>query len=63
MERMHFRPAEEFRAQADVVFEAHRRRILIVLPGAEVYEVGDTSIPGAWTKGDLDLVVTVRARC
>ena len=44
MERMHFRPAEEFRASADVEFEAHRRRILATVPGVAVHEV-DLFVP------------------
>ena len=36
-------------------------RIAAALPEVEVYHVGATAIPGALTKGDLDVVVRVEA--
>ena len=40
---------------------AHSARIGAALPGAEIEHVGSTAIPGALTKGDLDLLVRVPA--
>jgi GrpB-like predicted nucleotidyltransferase (UPF0157 family) len=40
-------------------FAEHRRRVLELLPEAEVEHVGSTAIRGALTKGDLDLLVRV----
>jgi GrpB-like predicted nucleotidyltransferase (UPF0157 family) len=42
-------------------FSRHRDRIGAELPAAEIEHVGSTSIPGALTKGDLDLLVRVDA--
>jgi GrpB-like predicted nucleotidyltransferase (UPF0157 family) len=42
-----------------VAFATHRARILELLPRAHVEHVGSTAIPGALTKGDLDLLVRV----
>jgi GrpB-like predicted nucleotidyltransferase (UPF0157 family) len=39
----------------------HRRRVLGLLPWAEVEHVGSTAIRGALTKGDVDLLVRVEA--
>jgi GrpB-like predicted nucleotidyltransferase (UPF0157 family) len=44
-----------------VAFDAHRDNVRARLPGAEIEHVGSTSIPGALTKGDLDLLVRVDA--
>jgi GrpB-like predicted nucleotidyltransferase (UPF0157 family) len=53
------------RPVAEVPFEAalssHRARIAGLIPGAEVVHVGSTAVPGALTKGDLDLMVRVGA--
>ena len=53
------RPEVEIRDAARAVFEEHRRRIGEELPDAEVEHVGATAVPGAWTKGDVDLLVRV----
>jgi GrpB-like predicted nucleotidyltransferase (UPF0157 family) len=55
------RPEEEIRVAVAAAFEVHRARIDARLPGAEIEHVGSTSIPGALTKGDLDLLVRVDA--
>lgn len=57
--RVRFMPADELRPAADPALAAHRDRILALLPGAEAEEMGATAIPGALTKGDLDLLVRV----
>ena len=44
-----------------MAFEAHRTRLRARLPEAEIEHVGSTSIPGALTKGDLDLLARVDA--
>jgi len=53
------RPEAEIRLAARVAFEEHRRRVLQLLPQAEVEHIGATSVPGALTKGDLDVLVRV----
>jgi GrpB-like predicted nucleotidyltransferase (UPF0157 family) len=53
------RPEADIRAAAQAAFETHRERIFELLPEAEIEHVGSTSIPGALTKGDVDLLVRV----
>jgi GrpB-like predicted nucleotidyltransferase (UPF0157 family) len=48
------------REAAAVAFEEHRARVRGLVPGAEIEHVGSTSVPGALTKGDVDLLVRVR---
>lgn len=61
METVRIRPEAEIRRAAASAFEEHRRRVLAALPWAQVEHVGATSVPGALTKGDLDLLVRVEA--
>lgn len=58
---LRIRPEAEIRADAESAFDEHRQRVLEVLPEAQVEHVGSTSIPGALTKGDVDLLVRVDA--
>jgi GrpB-like predicted nucleotidyltransferase (UPF0157 family) len=56
-----FRPSAEFRAGAERAVALHSAEIDRLLPGAEIEHVGSTSIPGALTRGDVDLLVRVPA--
>jgi GrpB-like predicted nucleotidyltransferase (UPF0157 family) len=56
------RPEADIRAAAQAAFEVHRARILELLPEAQIEHVGSTSIPGALTKGDVDVLVRVGGR-
>ncbi len=56
---MRFHDSEGLRAGADRAFERERTRILGGLPEARVEHIGATSIAGAWSKGDVDLLVRV----
>jgi GrpB-like predicted nucleotidyltransferase (UPF0157 family) len=56
-----FREEREFRQAALSVFEEVCREVGHLLPGAVVEHVGSTAIPGAVTKGDLDVCVLVDA--
>ena len=53
------RPAAEIEAEVEGVVRSHRRRLEGLLPQAEVVHVGSTAVPGALTKGDVDLLVRV----
>jgi GrpB-like predicted nucleotidyltransferase (UPF0157 family) len=55
------RPESELRASVAVALVEQSRRLRLRLPGVEIEHVGSTSIPGALTKGDLDLLVRVDA--
>ena len=55
------RPEAELRIAVQRGFDTHRRQILKVLSDAEVEHVGATAVPGALTKGDLDVLVRVSA--
>ena len=59
MAPVRIRPEAEIRAAALSAFESHRDRVRALVPEAEVEHVGATSVPGAMTKGDLDLLVRV----
>jgi GrpB-like predicted nucleotidyltransferase (UPF0157 family) len=61
MAAIRIRPEAEIREVAKSAFERHRDRALDLIPGAEVEHVGSTSIPGALTKGDVDMLVRVQA--
>lgn len=59
MTRVRIRRAEDIQGLARTAFDAHRRDVVALLPGAEVEHVGATAVPGALTKGDVDLLVRV----
>ena len=40
------------------LYERERGRIAAALPGAVIEHIGATAIPGAWSKGDVDLLVS-----
>jgi GrpB-like predicted nucleotidyltransferase (UPF0157 family) len=61
MAAVHIRPEVEIRESAEAAFVEHRRRVLGVLPRAEIEHVGSTAVRGALTKRDLDLLVRVEA--
>lgn len=61
MGAVRIRPAAEIAASVAEAFGAQRARIARLLPRAEVEHVGSTAIPGALTKGDLDVLVRVPA--
>jgi len=56
---MRFLQHAEVHDRAERAATEHRRRILERLPGAEIHHVGATAVPGALTKGDVDLTVRV----
>jgi GrpB-like predicted nucleotidyltransferase (UPF0157 family) len=56
---MDLRPESEIRAAVAAVAGEQRARIEASVPGAEVEHIGSTAVPGALTKGDLDLLVRV----
>jgi GrpB-like predicted nucleotidyltransferase (UPF0157 family) len=58
-ERVEFVDEQEIRSSVLAVFESLRAIIVALLPQARVEHIGSTAIPGAITKGDLDLCVQV----
>jgi GrpB-like predicted nucleotidyltransferase (UPF0157 family) len=56
-----FHPERANREAVAAEFAAQRRAIEALLPDAEVEHIGSTAVPGALTKGDLDLLVRVDA--
>jgi GrpB-like predicted nucleotidyltransferase (UPF0157 family) len=56
------RHAEDVHDLAEAAVDDHRRVVLRLVPGAEVEHVGATAVPGALTKGDVDLLVRVGER-
>ena len=60
MEKVHFFvPSQSYLQRVADLFEEHRRKILHLVPTAEVEHIGATSVPRLLTKGDLDLQVSV----
>jgi GrpB-like predicted nucleotidyltransferase (UPF0157 family) len=53
------RRADDVHDLAEAAVDAHRRVVLELVPGATVEHVGATAVPGALTKGDVDVLVRV----
>ena len=53
------RSADDVHDLAEAAVDNHRRVVLALVPGADVEHVGATAVPGAFTKGDVDLLVRV----
>jgi len=56
------RRAEDIQDLARAAHDAHRRDVVALLPAAEDEHVGATAVPGALTKGDVDLLVRASER-
>lgn len=52
-------PESSVRSRTRLLLDLLSADILEMVPGAQIEEIGSTSIPGAITKGDLDLLVLV----
>jgi GrpB-like predicted nucleotidyltransferase (UPF0157 family) len=61
MSTVRIRPVAEIEPEATAAFLEHRERISKLLPDAEIAHVGSTAVPGALTKGDVDLLVRTSA--
>jgi GrpB-like predicted nucleotidyltransferase (UPF0157 family) len=61
MESIRIRRAEDIEQAARAAYDEHCARIAAALPKAEIEHVGATSVPGALTKGDVDVLVRVEA--
>jgi GrpB-like predicted nucleotidyltransferase (UPF0157 family)/ribosomal protein S18 acetylase RimI-like enzyme len=53
------RPEEELRPVVALAIQRQTDRLGRLLPGAEVDHIGATAVPGALSKGDLDLMIRV----
>jgi GrpB-like predicted nucleotidyltransferase (UPF0157 family) len=60
-ELLHFVPETEVRAAVDRLWQTERKKLLRLLPEADVQHVGSTAVPDSLTKGDLDIQVRVAA--
>jgi GrpB-like predicted nucleotidyltransferase (UPF0157 family) len=60
MSTLHFLPSESFRSQVDAVVPQIRALVQEIVADADVQDMGSTAVPGALTKGDLDINVRVR---
>lgn len=56
---MKFYLPEEYQDLCYTQFQTYKRRISLLLPDAVVEHVGSSAIPGAISKGDLDIYVGV----
>ncbi len=59
MERVQFFPFKQIEEKANAAFDLHQLQLQKLLPFAEIQHIGSTSIPGAITKGDLDIAILV----
>ena len=57
--RGRFSPVSALAERVDAAFAATCDELLELLPGATVEHMGATSVPGAITKGDLDILVLI----
>jgi GrpB-like predicted nucleotidyltransferase (UPF0157 family) len=61
LEDVELRRVDELMPQVEATLEEALARVHGVLPDVETHHVGATAIPGAVTKGDVDIVVRVSA--
>jgi GrpB-like predicted nucleotidyltransferase (UPF0157 family) len=61
MSPVYFLSSDSVRQRAEAAYERHRTALTSLLPQAEIEHIGSTAIPGAITKGDLDILVRVSA--
>jgi GrpB-like predicted nucleotidyltransferase (UPF0157 family) len=59
MDYVHFVEPSAIETLAAAAFERHKARLQGLLPDADIQHIGSTAIPGALTKGDLDIQVRV----
>jgi GrpB-like predicted nucleotidyltransferase (UPF0157 family) len=59
MASIRIRPAAELEELTSAALELHGQLVRVLLPNATVEHIGATAVPGALTKGDLDLLVRV----
>ncbi|HEX5752897.1 MAG TPA: GrpB family protein [Archangium sp.] len=59
MGNVRFYSYELVRERTEEAFREHHARLFSLLPYADIQHVGSTAIPGARTKGDLDIQVRV----
>ena len=59
---VYFRKQETFKQRAEELFLKEQKRILRVIPSADIQHIGSTAIPGSLTKGDLDIQVRVKQK-
>ena len=56
---MKFYEASEYQECNNRLFEVYRAKIISLLPTARIEHIGSSSVPGAISKGDLDIFVGV----
>ncbi len=56
---MKFHEASEYQESNNRLFEVYRAKIISLLPTARIEHIGSSSVPGAISKGDLDIFVGV----
>jgi GrpB-like predicted nucleotidyltransferase (UPF0157 family) len=59
MARVQFVESDVYRARNEATFEDLEQRLRHIVPGARVEHVGASALPGALSKGDLDVFVGV----
>lgn len=59
---VYFHKQKNFREHAEELFLKEWKKILRVIPNADIQHIGSTAIPGSLTKGDLDIQVRVKQK-
>lgn len=59
MNKVYFKPSEEFLEKANQAFKEQKNRIHNLIPTADIEHIGSTAIPSSVTKGDLDINIRV----
>lgn len=59
---VNFQNKQRLRAVTQAAFEQHRQFIHSLLPTARIEHIGSTAVPGARSKGDLDILALVEPR-
>ena len=60
MPQVFFQPESVFRVKANALAAQETVRIRRLIPATDIQHIGGTSVIGALTKGDVDLLVTLR---
>lgn len=60
--QMKFYEANEYQDRINFLFELYKSKINSILPNARIEHIGSSSVPGAISKGDLDIFIGVEPK-
>lgn len=59
--QLHFKQSSESEILLKRAFEGEKQNIRKLIPDCDIQHIGSTAVPGMLTKGDLDILVRVKA--